>query len=206
MGILKDLGSAFGDLAGKCIATPTRFVGDFIDSDFIRDVADATYKVTAHTGELIGNVAEGTGKCVLGLAEKDGKTMEEGLGQVVNAGVDTLVGMGMGTMKVVGHGYRTVSSIAKGDTETAIKAGKELAKVALVSTLAIGIADVVDSVMDLNDGEDYIVVENENTHYVSPHIRTLSDGRQIWVDGDGNTSVHRDTGWIQTNPDYKISK
>ena len=140
------------------------------------------------------------------MVNKDVKTIEDGFCQVVDTGVDTVVGMGIGTAKVIGHGYRTVSAIAKGDTETAIKTGKELAKVALVSTLAIGIADVVDSVLDLNEGDEYIEVENDNTHYVSPHIRTLSDGRKIWVDGDGNTSVHRDTGWIQTNPNYKVHR
>lgn len=86
----------------------------------------------------------------------------------------------------------------------AIKAGKELAKVALVSAVAVGVADVIDGIVDMDDVEEYELVENENSHYVTPHMRTLPDGREIWVDGDGNTSIHRSVGWTQTNPDYRI--
>lgn len=204
MGILKELGHTLGTVVGAVATAPIYLAGELVDSDFIRDVADAAHKVTVHTGDLLGDIAEGTGKCVIGLANQDGRAIEDGFGQVVGAGVSTAIGMGKGAVQVVSQGYATASAIAKGDTETAIKTGKELAKVALVSTLAIGIADVIDGVIDVGDVDEYELVENENTHYVSPHMRTLPNGREIWVDGDGNTSVHRDTGWIQTNPDYKV--
>ena len=102
------------------------------------------------------------------------------------------------------QGYTAVSAIAQGNTETAINTGKELAKVALVSTLAVGIANVIDGIVDIEDVDEYELVENENTHYVSPHMRTLSDGREIWVDGDGNTAINRSVGWMQSNPAYRL--
>jgi len=40
--------------------------------------------------------------------------------------------------------------------------------------------------------------------HVEPHWRILPDGTQIWVDGDGDTSVHTDGGWTQTNPDFRV--
>lgn len=204
MGFLKDLAHTVGSVAGIVIAAPVYLAGEIVDSEFIKDIADTACRVTTHTGDLLGEVAEGTGKCVRGIVQQNGKDVGEGLSQVVGAGVNTAVGMGKGIINIVDQGAATAIAIAKGDTQTAIKAGKELAKVALVSTVAIGIGDVVDGFMDMEDVDDYELVENEETHYVSPHVRTLPSGREIWVDGDGNTSVHRSYGWTQTNPDFRV--
>lgn len=55
---------------------------------------------------------------------------------------------------------------------------------------------------------DHIQVDNPNQHDVTPHWRTLSDGREIWVDGDGDTSINQSVeeggGWTQSNPNYRI--
>ena len=75
-----------------------------------------------------------------------------------------------------------------------------------------GIADGVegDSVAQASAPEvmdaEYTAEENPNTHHVTPHERVLPDGRTIWVDGDGDTSVHTQGGWEQHNPDYRIQK
>lgn len=37
---------------------------------------------------------------------------------------------------------------------------------------------------------DVELIENTNSHHVEPHWRTLPEGSTIWVDGDGDTSVH----------------
>lgn len=68
------------------------------------------------------------------------------------------------------------------------------------------IYDSEGDIVDFYETEEVFSVENEDMHYVTPHERVLSDGREIWVDGDGDTSVDRDTGWFQTNPDYKVNK
>ncbi|PEE25959.1 hypothetical protein CON98_33140, partial [Bacillus toyonensis] len=53
---------------------------------------------------------------------------------------------------------------------------------------------------------EYTTEENPNAHHVTPHERVLPDGRTIWVDGDGDTSVDTQGGWEQHNPDYRIPK
>lgn len=205
MGFLKDLGHTVGTVAGVVVAAPVYLAGELVDSDFIKEVADTACRVTVHTGDLLGTVAEGTGKCIEGALNKDGRVFGEGLGEVVEAGVDTVVGMGKGMMHIAGQGLETAAAIANGDTETAIKTGKELAKVALVGTVAIGLADVMDGVVDMFDDDiEYQVFENENVHHVTPHWRTLPDGREIWVDGDGNTAINQGTGWVQSNPNYRV--
>lgn len=202
MGLLKELGHTLGTVAGLVVATPVYLVGELVDSEFIKDVADTACKATIGTGDLLGEVAEGTGKCVTGIVHQNGREVGEGFGQVVNAGVNTAIGVGSGIVHIANQGIETAVAIGKGDTQRAIKAGKELAKVALVSTVAISASEVFGSGLDYDD--DYALVENEGEHYVQPHIRRLSDGREIWVDGDGNTSIHRSTGWKQSNPDFRV--
>lgn len=58
--------------------------------------------------------------------------------------------------------------------------------------------------------QQYIQIENDNTHSVQPHERTLASGQTIWVDGDGDTTIDRTAeqggGWEQSNPDYRVAE
>ncbi len=210
MGLLKDLGKLAGAVTGVVIAAPVYLAGEIVNSDFIKEVAETAYKVTESTGTAVGSIAEGTTYCVFGAIEKDNQKMKDGFSQVVDTGVNTVVGMGKGMINVADKGLTTVGAILAGDQEQAIKAGKELVKVACVSALAVGMADVIDGVIendvafDSDVDDDYELVENPNMHHVSPHYRTLPDGREIWVDGDGNTNIDTYEGWKQHNPDYRV--
>lgn len=56
--------------------------------------------------------------------------------------------------------------------------------------------------------QEYTAEENPNEHFVEPYTRTLESGEEIWVDGDGDTSidhtVEQGGGWNQGNPDYRV--
>lgn len=212
MGFLKDLGEVAGKLAAVAVSAPIIVVGEMTNSDLIRDIGKATWDVTENTGKLVGSVAESTVKCASGIITKDSQKAEEGFVEVVETSAKTVVGMGVGIAKTAGKGIETVVAIAEGDTDKAIKTGKELVKVAAVSTFAIGVCDIIGGIDADNDGvpdfleeqEDITLVDNPNMHHVRPHWRTLPDGREIWVDGDGNTNVDTFDGWVQHNPDYRV--
>lgn len=218
MGFLKDLGQVAGQIAGAAIAAPVILVGEVVNSKYIKDIGEAAGNATAHTGEILGFVAEGTVKCASGIINNDSKKVDEGFSEVVETSAKTVVGMGKGLIKTAEKGIDTVVAIAEGDTDKAIQTGKELVKIAAVSTLAVGVCDVIggidldhDGVPDIledhglfGDKDDVQLVENPNMHYVSPHYRTLPDGRKIWVDGDGDTTVDTYDGWMQHNPDYRV--
>ena len=218
MGFLKDLGQFAGQIAGVAIAAPVIIVGEVVKSDYIKEIGETAGNVTAHTGKILGSVAEGTVKCASGIINNDSKKVNEGFSEVVETSAKTVVGMGKGLVRTAEKGIDTVVAIADGDADKAIKTGKELVKIAAVSTLAVGICDVIggldldhDGIPDIledhglfGDKDDVQLVENPNMHYVSPHNRTLPDGREIWVDGDGDTTVDTYDGWVQHNPDYRI--
>ena len=107
----------------------------------------------------------------------------------------------------------TADGLLERDWDKVKTSGRSLAKVVAVSTIAIGVVDAVDGVdtsgaeslaaADSSTVADSTQIENYNVHDVSPHERVLPNGDVIWVDGDGDTSVDRDTGWTQTNPNYR---
>ncbi|PLT29811.1 hypothetical protein [Peribacillus deserti] len=55
---------------------------------------------------------------------------------------------------------------------------------------------------------DHIQLDKPNQHDVTPHWRTLPDGREIWIDGDTNVdrSHEQGGGWTQSNPHYHSNR
>jgi len=224
MGFIKDLGSFAGKLAGGVVGGAIEIVGEVTNSDFIKDVGKGVNQVSSKSGELLGNLVEGTVDTVTGIISDDDYLKNKGKTQFFDAAVDTITGVANGVVTVGKKGIDTAGAILDGDTEKAIECGKDFAKIAAVSVLSIGVIDVIDGLdgLDILDGTDQMAisdgidmsdtvdadfddvgVENLNMHSVTPHWRTLSDGGEIWVDGDGDTSVNTGDGWMQHNPDYK---
>lgn len=215
MGFIKDLGKIAGSVAGMAIGAPISLAGELVNSDMLKEIGDGVYRVSGRTGELLGNVTEGAAETVYGTLTSDRAMQSQGLNKVVDSGTTYAKGIVKGTVKMAGNAVETVDAIASGDTDRAIRVGKELVKTAAVATLAVGVADVLDGLDILDDADDILAdnddllvdnddfIENPNFHHVTPHWRTLPDGREIWVDGDGNTSIDTFDGWIQSNPDYK---
>lgn len=202
MGLGKDIGKLAGALVGAVVAAPIAIAGEVVNSDFLREVGDGVFKVTEHTGELLGNVTEGVGEIAYGTIKSDSFMQNDGFKKVWNSGTTYVSGVTKGIGKMAMNGLETVDAIIDGDTEKAMKVGKELVKTVAIGSLAVGVADVIDNI-DFVDDDTPQIVENPNTHHVTPHTRTLADGRTIWVDGDGNTNVDTFDGWYQTNPNYR---
>lgn len=224
MGFIKDLGSFAGKVAGGVVGGALEIVGEATNSDFIKDVGKGVNQVSSRSGELIGSLVEGTVNTVTGVISDDDYLKNKGKEQFSDAAVDTITGVANGFVTVGKKGIDTAGAILDGDKEKLIECGKDFAKIAAVGALSIGVIDAVDCLCDLDilDGSDHIAmfdgidmddtvdvdfddvdVDNPNVHSVTPHWRTLSDGGEIWVDGDGDTSVNTGDGWIQHNPDYK---
>lgn len=203
MGIIKDIGTIVGAVAGATIGLPIYLAGEVVNSDFLREVSDGVFYASQRTGELVGNVAEGVTETVYGAVTEDNAMASQGFNKVIDSGATYVGGVVTGVGRMAVNGVETIGAILDGDTEKAVKVGKEIAKTVAVSALAVTVSDVLDDVA--NFGQDTTtLVENPNTHHVTPHYRTLSDGRTVWIDGDGDTSIDTFNGWEQSNPDYRV--
>lgn len=207
MSFLKNLGKGLGESAGLVLGGSVKAAGKYINNDFIQEIGESVDGSMKNTGNILGNVADGIAEVGIGALESDsvrrhnaysslGKTTKE-------VGDQLLVAAG----QILEDTIDTADGLLERDWDKVKTSGRSLAKVVAVSTVAIGIIDIVDGA-DLSGTDNAVAIdnsqiENPNTHYVSPHERILPSGEVIWVDGDGDTSVHRDTGWVQTNPNYR---
>lgn len=221
MSFLKELFTSAGQGLGFVLGGAIKAVGHATDSNFIKEVGSGVENSMTYLGVVLGNVADGIADVVDGIACQDERKVGQGFSNLGNTAVDVGSQMVNTVATVAKESVNTVGCIIDGDLDGAKESAKHLGKFAVVSTLAIGVVDVMggDIVSDINgddgiasvdsaelqaDNQQYLTIDNPNTHYVEPHERMLADGRVIWVDGDGDTSVHRETGRHQTNPDYKI--
>lgn len=208
MSFLKNVGKGFGEGAGFLLGGSVKAAGKFINNDFIQEVGEAVDESMKNTGNIIGNVADGIAEVGIGTFDNDNSRRDKGfsdLGRTTKA-VGSQIATAAG--QIIEDAINTADGVIEGDLEKVKTSGRSLLKVALVSTVAIGIVDAVDGFETAETGNiaaiDSNQIENYSVHDVSPHERILPSGEVIWVDGDGDTSVDRDTGWVQTNPNYRV--
>lgn len=213
MSFLKNLGNGLGEGAGFVLGGSVKAAGKFVNNDFIQEIGESVDSSMRSTGNILGNVADGIAEVGIGAFDSDSARCDKGfsdLGKTTKAvGNQLLVAAG----QIVGDTIDTADGLLERDWDKVKTSGRSLAKVVAVSTIAIGVVDAVDGVdtsgaeslaaADSSTVADSTQIENYNVHDVSPHERVLPNGDVIWVDGDGDTSVDRDTGWTQTNPNYR---
>lgn len=213
MSFLKNLGKGLGEGAGFVLGGSVAAAGKFVNNDFIQEIGESVDSSMRSTGNILGNVADGIAEVGIGAFDSDSARCDKGfsdLGKTTKAvGNQLLVAAG----QIVGDTIDTADGLLERDWDKVKTSGRSLAKVVAVSTIAIGVVDAVDGVdtsgaeslaaADSSTVADSTQIENYNVHDVSPHERVLPNGDVIWVDGDGDTSVDRDTGWTQTNPNYR---
>ena len=104
-----------------------------------------------------------------------------------------------------------MGGLVDGDIERLQEGAKGIIKFGAVGALSFVMVELVDG-GDVDAkvatdsaalSSDTTLVENPNQHHVEPHWRTHPRGEQIWVDGDGDTSINTTEGWTQSNPDYR---
>lgn len=209
MGFFEELGGLACGIAGGVVGGAVGIAGELTDSKLLKDIGKGTYEVSKLSGKRVGKFADGTIKCLSGLINEDSQKANEGFETMADTASQTAIGIGKGVVNIAGKSLETVGAILDGDKEKTIEVGKELVKTLAVGALAIGVIDIIDG-LDGLDGPDFdthepnsFLLENSETHHVTPHYRTLDNGSTIWVDGDGDTSIDSFDGWEQTNPDFR---
>lgn len=203
----KNLGTGLGKLVGGIVRFGTDKAADLTGSSFIREVGEAAEQATVATGNLAGKAADGVGGTVRGLVSGNDKMAEDGCKEACDAVGSAAKGIASGLGSVLKDGSSVVTGLQRGDTAAAGVAARNIAKVAAVSVLAVGILDVFEVIdfgpdLDAPDTPDTLVQGDAyevdaatsfvDPHEVSDYVR--SDGTEVegyWRDGDGNTTIDR---------------
>ncbi|GLC90578.1 hypothetical protein [Lysinibacillus piscis] len=210
---LKELGSLVGQVTGDIVGGTVKLVGDITGSDLIEDIGESVQKASYFAGDKLGKAASGTWDVAAGIIMQDERQLNAGFSDLGSAIGDTVKATGHTVVNVVENSSNVIDGIANGNTNQMKDGALGLVKFGVVGALAFGVFDLVDGVDllnsdsitvtdDLSTSED-VLIDNQNTHHVEPHERTLTSGETIWVDGDGDSSVNTYEGWNQTNPDYR---
>lgn len=231
MGFLRDLGKFTGKAAGFVVGGTVNVVGEVTGSKFIKEVGDSVKKASEFAGDALGQVADGAWNTASGIIQKDEKKIDNGLNDIGSSVSRTAKGV-YHTAKNTYHNGKDIYEGFKDNDDEKIKSGvTNIAKTVAVGALSIGVVDLIDGVDgvdiggDIADGGNDATVhhvephiadsqidtdmdassEDPGTHHVKPHWRHLADGREIYVDGDGdpNTFLTEEEGggYLRSNPD-----
>lgn len=213
MSFLKNLGKGLGEGAGFVLGGSVKAAGKLVNNNFIQEIGESVDSSMRSTGNILGNVADGIAEVGIGIVENDNVRRDKGFSDLGDTTKEVGDQLFIAAGQILENTVNTADGLLERDWDKVKTSGRSLVKVAAVSTIAIGIVEVVDGVdtsgaeslaaADSSTVADSTQIENYNVHDVSPHERVLPNGDVIWVDGDGNTSVDRDTGWTQTNPNYR---
>ncbi|WP_342433397.1 HNH endonuclease [Neobacillus sp. FSL H8-0543] len=165
MGIFRSIGKGLGTVGGELIGGTVKLTGKVVGSksketgEWIEEVGESVKSASKisldNAGQFIDGVVQGT----YGLIKKEDHNKQQGLNDLKDSTGRTIQGIGSAisyTAKNAGSAYKGFRS---GDRKQGLNGLKNLGKVVAVSSLAIG-------VVDLLDGADVAEAEEMNTRNV----------------------------------------
>ncbi|WP_409340420.1 hypothetical protein [Paenibacillus sp. MBLB4367] len=141
MDLLKGIGKLAGDVTGRVLGGTVRVAGELVNSNYIKEIGNDVERVTAKTGEIAGQAASGVWDVGAGLLTADKRQTNTGIGEL---GDVTVKGIGDGIEYVVESGREMVTGIKENDKELLKEGVKKLGKAAAITTIGIGLVDLVD--------------------------------------------------------------
>ncbi|WP_413373479.1 hypothetical protein [Paenibacillus taichungensis] len=169
MGFLKELGQFAGEVTGKVLGGTVRVAGELTGSPFIKEIGNGVEKATINTGKTVGQLASGTYDMASGVIRKDNTTLDVGLADIGGAVSNTAKGVVVSAKYVYNGGKDVVVGMKNEDMERVKLGAKNLIAAAAVTTLAVGLVEVVDGVESIESAESIELIENPNIDDVTPH-------------------------------------
>ncbi|UPK43065.1 MULTISPECIES: hypothetical protein [Paenibacillus] len=167
MGFLKELGQFAGEVTGKVLGGTVRVAGELTGSPFIKEIGNGVEKATINTGKTVGQLASGTYDMASGVIRKDSTALDTGLTDIGGAVSNTAKGVVISAKYVYKGGKDVVVGMKEEDMERVKLGAKHLVAAAAVTTLAVGLVEVVDGVDSMDSAAESI--DNTITHDVAPH-------------------------------------
>lgn len=169
MGFLKELGQFAGEVTGKVLGGTVRVAGELTGSPFIKEMGNGVEKATINTGKTVGQLASGTYDMASGVIRKDNATLDAGLADIGGAVSNTAKGVVVSAKYVYNGGKDVVVGMKDEDMERVKLGAKNLIAAAAVTTLAVGLVEVVDGVESMESAESVEWIETPNIDDVTPH-------------------------------------
>jgi hypothetical protein len=154
MRFLKRLGNVAGQVVGGAIGGSLEALGTAVDSNFIKEVGQGVYHSTVTSTETLGSLADGAITAIYGIATEDEQKIKKGLSEAGNAVKTTAIGVGRTINYTAQSVGQVFNGLANDNLEMAGQGARNLAKVVAISTLAVGLSDIII-------GSDAIIPDTE---------------------------------------------
>lgn len=208
MSFLKELGGALGGAFGYVVGKPIEKIGEITDIQLLEDIGTGVQRSSSFAGETLGQVTGGAVNTLRGIITEDFYLRDEGLDEMGEAVSKTAIGVVQTVKGVAINGSQVIEGAITGDSELLKKGTSGILTTATIGALAFGITDAIidDTSAQPITTVDSVDVDGElhhvDAHYVTGYVNdngTVVEG--YWRDGDGDTSVNQNDGYIRTNPD-----
>lgn len=143
-------------IAGKAVGTKWKSTGEWMEE--VGDSVQAASKMALNNA---GQFLDGTLQGTYGVIKKDDYYKEKGMNNLKDSTTNTVKGIGSAIKYTAKNAGTTVKGFTTGNQQQGIEGLKNLGKVVAVSTLAIGVIDLID-------GAD--VVEAESLETTNDHL------------------------------------
>jgi hypothetical protein len=224
MGLLRDVGKFAGQAAGFVVGGAVNVVGELTGSTFVKEVGDGIKKTSEFTGDIVGQVVDGTWNTASGLIQDDKNKVNHGLNDMGASISRTAKRVVNGAKYTFNNGKDIYVGLRDNDNVKIKNGVRSLAKTAAIGALSISVIDLVDGIDGVHTGNfsdngdlvdihadqiDTPVLTDTGDHFVHPHLVRghWQNGHWIesyWRDGDGDTSVDLNEtqggGYFQSNP------
>lgn len=143
-GLVHTTGDRIGDLTGKVVGKPIEALGDKVNSHFVSDLGKGFHRSIHFTGDLGGQVGQGTFKTVQGMVQRNGRETKEGLSEIGNATGRTLKGIGKTAVYTVSNSGKIISGLYRKDYEQVKVSAGAVAKVVIIGGATFTVIDLLD--------------------------------------------------------------
>lgn len=166
MGVLRSIGKGIGTVGGGLIGGTVKVTGKAVGTkwkgtgEWIEEVGESVQSASKIALDNAGQFVEGAVQGTYGVIKKDEHYKQKGFNDLKDSTGKTIKGMGSALKYTVHNVGTTYKGFTSGDKEQTIRGLKNLGKVVVVSSLAIGVVDVIDGA-DIVEGEE---LETRNDH------------------------------------------
>lgn len=160
MGIGRITGKGAGWAAGSLLGGAVKLAGKAAKQDWLEEAGTSVKKASTTALETAGQFIDGGVGLTAGAIRKDAEQKKRGMDDVKESAGRTAKGV-VGTVKYSAvNAADVVKGTASGNREQAISGLKNLGKVAVTATVAVGVIDLMDG-LDQAEAE---TIETRNDH------------------------------------------
>ncbi|MCD5324158.1 MULTISPECIES: HNH endonuclease [Pontibacillus] len=162
MGLFRKAGKGIGTIGGGVVGGATKIAGKAVGKkwsrtgEWIEDVGDQVQVSTKTALDNAGQFVDGAVQSTYGLVKKDEYYKQQGFYDLKDSSGRTIKGVGSALKYTVVNVGETYKGIRSGDWVQSAEGLKNVGKVVAVSSLAIGVVDIVD-------GPDAVIADELDT-------------------------------------------